>query len=315
MLVTTLTALAATLSVASPILSPASAATPVIKTPTGLPTAIEDLPRYVGQVACDTRQRWGTVALAKLLVRTYPDTSYNTTYSCGTDGDRSEHYDGRAIDWMASLRNPTQAAEARAAINWMLATDSAGHKFAMARRLGIQYIIWNGRIWGSYSQTWEPYLNCQTTAMKSTAHDSLCHRNHVHISLSWNGARGLTTFWLHRVFAFDYGPCAASDLNWGPDWSRPNYTHCLRHSTIAAPATASTVYKNLVKYSGAVMSLGDRGPIVSAVQAALRIPTSGTFDVGTAVALTNWQKAQKVVVTQTTNSIFWRRMLAHYRPR
>jgi hypothetical protein len=178
-------------------------------TPAGLPLGIEGLAHYVGQVACDPHPRPGTLALANLLVHTYPGTSYATVYRCGTDGTRSEHYDGRAIDWMASARIPSQAAAATAAINWMLATDSHGNRFAMARRLGIMYIIFNNRMWGAWNGQWAPYNNCAKTP--STAYDSYCHRNHVHISLGWNGAYERTSFFSKRVFdATDYGPCKLS---------------------------------------------------------------------------------------------------------
>jgi hypothetical protein len=184
----------------------ASAVTPVPSTTKGLPAGIEGLADYVGQVACDLHTRPGTTALARLLVATYPDTSYNTTYRCGSDGKQSEHYDGRAIDWMVSARTVKQKAEATAAINWMLATDKAGNRFAMARRLGIMYIIFNNRMWGSWSGKWEAYENC--AKQPSPANDSYCHRNHVHISMGWNGAEKRTSFFSKRVFdATDYGPC------------------------------------------------------------------------------------------------------------
>ena len=197
---------------------PAVAAIRVPATPSGLPTGIESRAQYVGQVACDQYNRSGTLALARLLVATYPGTSYNTLYRCGTDGRQSEHYDGRALDWMISARNPTQKSEAIAAIGWMLATDRAGNQFAMARRLGIMYIIFNNQIWGAWSGKWAPYQNC--ARLPSTASDSYCHRNHVHISLSWNAAAARTSFFSKRVFdATDYGPCLVNAVH-GKLWYR-----------------------------------------------------------------------------------------------
>ena len=74
-------------------------------TPHRLPSGIEPLAGYVPQVACDQRTHPGTRALATLLTRTYPDTTTATTYACGADGMTSEHSDGRAIDWMANVRD------------------------------------------------------------------------------------------------------------------------------------------------------------------------------------------------------------------
>lgn len=50
-------------------------------------------------------------------------------------------------------------ADATDLLNWLLAADSYGNKHAMARRLGIMYIIWNKQIWSSYdaSSGWRPY--------------------------------------------------------------------------------------------------------------------------------------------------------------
>lgn len=39
----------------------------------------------------------------------------------------------------------------------------------------------------------------------------------MHISLSWSGAMGRTSFWTKRVYADDYGPCRPRDLNWGAE--------------------------------------------------------------------------------------------------
>src|SRR5690242_3572189 len=85
---------------------PAAAAPPTPHVPAALPAAIEPLGGYVEQTACQPAARPGTLKLAHLLASTYRDfdaSSYNTGYACGTDGTRSEHYDGRAIDWMVDV--------------------------------------------------------------------------------------------------------------------------------------------------------------------------------------------------------------------
>jgi hypothetical protein len=60
------------------------------------------------------------------------------------------------------------------------------------------YIGWNNMIWRAYGSTpgWGDLKGCSTDpAKKAAAYDTTCHRNHVHISLSWDGAAGLTSFW------------------------------------------------------------------------------------------------------------------------
>jgi hypothetical protein len=62
----------------------------------------------------------------------------------------------------------------------------------MARRLGIMYIIWNKKIWGTYSASsgWRPYSCSGVTG---------CHQNHVHFSFSKAGASGKTSYWTKVV--------------------------------------------------------------------------------------------------------------------
>src|SRR5690349_11430186 len=98
----------------------ASAAVPV--PPRALPAAIEPLADYVAQSSCDPTVKSGTRALGSLLARTYPGTSWASAYACGTDGTVSEHYEGRAIDWMVSYRVSAQRAAATSFVDWLLAT-------------------------------------------------------------------------------------------------------------------------------------------------------------------------------------------------
>src|SRR4051794_16806174 len=70
----------------------------VPKASVSLPSAIEVMPPYQPQSFCAPIVRPGTKALAGLLTRTYAGTAIvSLTRPC--DGSRSEHFDGRAIDW------------------------------------------------------------------------------------------------------------------------------------------------------------------------------------------------------------------------
>ena len=146
---------------------------------------------------------------------------------------------------MVSVRNARQHAAANAAITWLLATDRAGNKFAMARRLGVMYIIYNNRMWGAWSGKWEQYNGC--AKLTSRADDNACHRTHVHISLSWNGAFGRTTFWTKHVSATDYGPCRPSDLNWAYLYQHVNHNGCRSYAAVHAKKGASATKKVLVE--------------------------------------------------------------------
>lgn len=65
----------------------------------------------------------------------------------------------------------------------------------MANRLGVMYVIHNRKIWSSYSPGWRDYTGYEP------------HTSHIHISLSWNGARAHTSFWTGRVWPADYDTC------------------------------------------------------------------------------------------------------------
>jgi hypothetical protein len=290
------------------VAAPSAAATP--PTPRGLPAAIEPLAPYVGQVACDPTSRPGTVKLAHLLAsayRSYHATSWNSTYACGTDGSQSEHYDGRAIDWMVDVHNSKQRAAATSAIHWLLATDAHGNRFAMARRLGVMYIIWDNRMWGAWDGTWESYNNCNH--LKQRASDNACHRTHVHISLSWNGAMGRTSYWTKRVAATDFGPCRPKDLNWAGRYAGANPVPCANYRPVKAKRSASATKKLLVRYSGAPVRKGWSGPAVAAVQRALHVPQTARFDARTVAAVRRFQSRHRLTASGVMTATTWRALL------
>ncbi|MFM8528308.1 MAG: hypothetical protein ACKOD2_01280, partial [Ilumatobacteraceae bacterium] len=103
------------------------------------------------------------------------------------------HKEGRAIDWMINQRIPEQNAQAESFLQWLLATDANGNSFAMARRLGIMYIGWGDEIWESYTGRWSELKGCYSTPDRG--YDTYCHRDHIHLSLSWDGAAAQTSFW------------------------------------------------------------------------------------------------------------------------
>src|SRR4051794_5712547 len=190
---------AAILPATAPVASAAPAAvgataagTVVPHAHTVFPSDIEVLAPYQPQTFCDPVAKPGTRALAHLLTATYTGSSIvSLTRPCGSD--TSEHYDGRAIDWGVDHRNDRMRAQGKAFLDWLFASDVSGDGDAMVRRLGVMYVIWNHKIWGAYSQHWEPYTNCSGP--------TACHVDHMHISLDWSGAMRKTSFWTGRVTA------------------------------------------------------------------------------------------------------------------
>jgi hypothetical protein len=182
-------------------------------------TEIEGYARYEGQSTCDPTPKLGTLALRDLLLARYPNTSsLGISRNCDVGG-QSEHKDGRAFDWGAKITSASQVASVEDFLTALFATDSAGHPHALARRMGIMYVIWNQRIWGAYdAQTgWRPYDGSNP------------HTDHMHISLSWAGARGETSFWSGTV------------VPGLPDGTRPDrYTRRTTTTTTRRSTTTTT---------------------------------------------------------------------------
>ena len=116
---------------------------------------------------------------------------------------------------MTNKKVPEQKAMAKAFIKWLKATDSYGNTYAMARRLGVEYIIWNNRMWRTYDpgRGSTEYSDCLHKKKKGkAAYANACHRTHVHISLSWDGAYKRTSYFSGYVAcpAFHQQPTTAA---------------------------------------------------------------------------------------------------------
>ncbi len=176
--------------------NPAQAAPAVPVTP-DFGKAIEDYAPYQAGTVCDPVDRPGAKKIAALIRATYgSDESIGIARdACYTT---SEHNDGRALDWMLDASSRADRAKAKAFLGWLLATDGRGNHAAMARRLGIMYIIWNKRMWRAYSpRGWGDYSGTNP------------HTDHIHISLALDGATGRTSYWTGAPLA---GPCVPSTL-------------------------------------------------------------------------------------------------------
>jgi len=159
-------------------------------------TAIDD-PRYDRATHCMKRPAAGAKAMIAWLGRHSRGMSWGTN-RCERLGDGySLHAEGRAIDWHLDVRVPADRRAARRLISLLLATDRAGNPHALARRMGVQEIIWNCRSWWSGSDRMGPYSVCYTRSgkLRRKVDKTLAHRDHVHIGLSRRGARMRTSFW------------------------------------------------------------------------------------------------------------------------
>ena len=110
----------------------------------------------------------------------------------------SLHAEGRAIDWQLDSRVPADRRGADRLIARLLAPDAEGNPHALARRMGVQEIIWNCKSWWSGSGGMAPYSPCvdRKGRKRKNLNVTLAHRDHVHIGLSRAGARKRTSFWV-----------------------------------------------------------------------------------------------------------------------
>jgi hypothetical protein len=146
---------------------------------------LDDLAPYQPQTTCSPRPKPGVVGFQRIVLASFPATgSAGISRACSIGG-RSEHKEGRAWDWAVTVSSSSDRAAARKVFGWLFRADANGRRFAMARRLGVMYIIHNRRIWGSYraDEGWRPYVGANP------------HIDHVHFSFSWAGARKQTSYW------------------------------------------------------------------------------------------------------------------------
>ena len=177
---------------------PAAAAWPAAM-PAAMPDAtfgavIEPLASSEPPTTCDPVAKPGVLAFRAMVMAAYPGTGDDGITRACSLGGTSEHKEGRAWDWMVSVNNPTQVAQVKDLLAWLFATDEYGNQYAMARRLGIMYIIWNKKIWGAYAadEGWRCYYACPG---KPSSYNNDPHTGHVHVSFDWAGALKHVTYW------------------------------------------------------------------------------------------------------------------------
>ena len=138
---------------------------------------------YMPQSTCTPKAKPGATAVLRLLIATWGGSSSGISRGCGA-GTISEHKEGRALDWRMSVKSASQRKRVGQAVKWLTADNGE-----MAYRLGVMYIIWNQQIWSLYY----PELGWRKMADRGSV--TANHKNHVHISLSWDGAMKQTSWW------------------------------------------------------------------------------------------------------------------------
>jgi len=158
------------------------------------PAVLDAAIEYEGMTTCDPVPRPGALLLRQLLLDTYGKAVIGISRACDQD-TVSEHKEGRAVDWMVDWKNSSERAEAQAFVDWVTAPGPDGTPAANARRLGIMYIGWGDEMWRAYDpgRGWTELKGCYS--LPGSGSDTFCHRDHVHFSMTWDGAAGRTSYW------------------------------------------------------------------------------------------------------------------------
>ncbi len=158
-----------------------------------------DPERYDYAKRCLRRPSPGALALQRWLQRHARGRSWGIMRCERLRRGYSLHSEGRAIDWRLSARSAADRREARRLILLLLAKDKAGNVRALARRMGIQEIIWDCGSWWAGSERMGRYSLCYDgRGRRRRISETLAHRDHMHIGLNLPGARKRTTFWRGR---------------------------------------------------------------------------------------------------------------------
>jgi peptidoglycan hydrolase-like protein with peptidoglycan-binding domain len=254
-----------------------------LTSPATLPTAVDPTPEYQPQAGCAAKAMPGTLRLRDLALTTYGrgGTSPATPRAC-TSGGTSEHKDGRAWDWMLSVSNKADRAVAADFLSWLIRPGPSGQKGEMAARLGVMYVIYNHKIWAAYSPGWRPYNGADP------------HTSHIHISLTWNGARAQTSFWTGRVWPTDVGPCQVFKR-------QPAVVAAKKPRAKPCPEPVGSPHGSTRRLAW----LGSSGPGVDDAQALLGIAETGRFDAATRKAVLRYQGAHDLPRTGALDDPTW----------
>jgi hypothetical protein len=147
---------------------------------------------------CSAETRPGVVKLRRWLEENSRGVFWGS-YRCEKWGkhEASLHAENRAIDWHLDASVAADRKAADELIEVLLATDSAGNVQALARRMGVEELIWDCGYWAAGMLEFQPYRPCYGKRGKprKKVDVTVAHRDHVHIGMTKAGAAGKTSFW------------------------------------------------------------------------------------------------------------------------
>jgi hypothetical protein len=145
---------------------------------------------------CEPETKPGVTIVAGLLRSTY-DIGGSTTRECDAawSYEFSYHKMGLALDWRVDTTDPHGWASGLSLLRWLLATDSEGSEFAVARRIGVTGLIWHNMVWSARDPVWKVYCDPRDASEDRCIDDATArHDDHMHIAFS------LESGYLHTSF-------------------------------------------------------------------------------------------------------------------
>jgi len=279
--------------------APEPTVAPELKPAVRLPRDVEAPGPYVSQVSCDPNAKPGVVAFAQAALSTYQSgRSGGIVRDCSLGG-KSEHKEGRAWDWMLDAHDPDEAKTAVAFLGWLTASDGEN-----ARRAGVMYVIWDGRIWSPAKAKagWRPYFGPND------------HSDHIHVSFSWAGAMKRTSWWTGTVAADDYGPCVAVAGQLSAPYQGPNPAPC-PPPTVRLPILPPGGPTPWSEYPATRLQYNSRGEAVRALQTTLGLKErDGWFGPVTRSAVKRFQAQHGLTVDGIVGPKTWARIEQIYGP-
>lgn len=173
-----------------PALAPAQL-NPMRAIPAG--SSAPDAAQFALAKGCTDGPQAGTKKLRDYVQKWWPTGTSMGIYNCRktASGNPSEHGEGRAYDHGLDASSAADRATAHSLVTAFTKKDAAGNTAALARRFGVEQIIWDCKIWTSTRPTWRSY---DRTGGNCAGWDKTnAHRDHVHIGQNWKGARSQTT--------------------------------------------------------------------------------------------------------------------------
>ncbi|SOC57530.1 Peptidoglycan-binding (PGRP) domain of peptidoglycan hydrolases-containing protein [Ornithinimicrobium cerasi] len=232
-----------------------------------LPLEVDEKAPFAQQISCDPVDRPGVTAFALLVSDHY---GRPTTFGARPCIDyASFHHDGRALDWPLAAWASEDRMIADAVLSWLTADDAE-----MAKRLGLEYMIWNGLIYYVDGRGWQFYTGNP-------------HTDHIHFSFSWDGALMRTSWWTGvAVTEPDLGPCDVTPWSYAALHQFPRVAECDTSTLVAIPATGLPRVRP-----------GETGGGVAMLQDVLGVEQTGVLDDATREALVAWQEEHKLPAT------------------